>query len=107
MVTGECIILLDIYIHVLVMVVDHSRLKLFRPSLWMTQDVLIHNLVSCFESFGGMPKFLLTDNMKTVMDEARTLRRKGKVNERFSRPLQKTLVSNCFHALLPHAIYAV
>lgn len=76
--TGEMI-----RVHILVMVVGHSRLRLFRPSLWMTQDVLIHNLVSCFESLGGVPKVLLTDNMKTVMDEARTLHRRGKVNERF------------------------
>lgn len=70
-------------INVLVMVIGHSRLKLMRPSLWMTQDVLIDHLVSCFESLGGVPKVLLTDNMKTVMDEARTKYHKGTINNRF------------------------
>ena len=76
--TGEVI-----NINVLVMVMGFSRLKLMRPSLWMSQDVLIHNLVECFEALGGVPSVLVTDNMKTVMDKARTQYQSGKVNSRF------------------------
>lgn len=76
--TGEVISM-----NVLVMVMGFSRLKLMRPSLWMTQDVLIHSLVECFEALGGVPHVLVTDNMKTVMDKARTQYQKGKVNSRF------------------------
>lgn len=76
--TGE-----EIKVNVLVMLMGHSRLRIYKPSLWMTQDVLIHLLIEGFESFGGVPAVILTDNMKTVMDTARTEHRKGKVNERF------------------------
>ena len=38
-----------------------------------------------FETFGGVPQELLTDNMKTVMDKPRTEYGKGKVNARFQQ----------------------
>ena len=38
-----------------------------------------------FETFGGVPEELLTDNMKTVMDQPRTAYSKGKVNPRFAQ----------------------
>ena len=77
--TGE-----RITVNILVLLMGNSRLRIYRPSLWMTQDILIHLLVECFESLGGVPRVLLTDNMRTVMDEARTQSRKGKVNARFA-----------------------
>lgn len=40
-------------------------------------------MVECFEDLGGVPKILLTDNMKTVMDESRTKYQRGKVNAKF------------------------
>lgn len=76
--TGEII-----HVNVLVMILGHSRVRIYRPSLWMTQDVLIHLLIEGFESFGGVPKVLLTDNMKSVMDVARYRYNKGKINDRF------------------------
>src|SRR5699024_9292879 len=36
-----------------------------------------------FEAIGGVPKTILVDNMKTVMDESRTAHKPGVVNERF------------------------
>ena len=72
-----------ITVNTLVLLLGHSRLRVYKPSLWMTQDVLIHLLVECFETLGGVPRVLLTDNMRTVMDTARTSYRKGKVNDRF------------------------
>lgn len=74
----------QISLHVLVLIMGHSRFRVYKPSLWMTQDVLIHLLIECFEALGGVPAVLLTDNMKTVMDVARTREHKGKVNERFA-----------------------
>lgn len=76
--TGE-----EVTVNVLVLIMGNSRFRIYKPSLWMTQDVLIHLLVEGFEAFGGVPEVMLTDNMKTVMDVARTEHRKGKVNERF------------------------
>lgn len=49
----------------------------------MTQDVLLHLLTECFETLGGVPSLILSDNMKTIMDEARTTYQKGKVNVKF------------------------
>lgn len=40
-------------------------------------------LAESFEAIGGVPKTILVDNMKTVMDESRTAYKPGKVNERF------------------------
>ena len=40
-------------------------------------------LMESFEAIGGVPKTLLVDNMKTVMDEPRTSYKPGKINERF------------------------
>ena len=77
--TGE-----KISLNVLVLIMGSSRFRIYKPSLWMTQDVLIHLLVECFETLGGVPNVLLTDNMKTVMDAARTPSSKGKINERFA-----------------------
>lgn len=77
--TGE-----TVTVNVLVLILGCSRLRIYKPSLWMTQDILIHLLVECFETLGGVPRVLLTDNMKTVMEVARTPNRKGKVNDRFA-----------------------
>lgn len=76
--TGELI-----HINILVLILGNSRFKVYKPALNMTQDTLMHLLTECFESLGGVPKILLTDNMKTVMDIARTSYTKGKVNAKF------------------------
>ncbi|MGN1393273.1 MAG: hypothetical protein ACI4V7_04340 [Succinivibrionaceae bacterium] len=52
-------------------------------SLNKTQDVLLHFLDYAFEVFGGVPQEILTDNMLTVMNEARTPNKAGKVNNKF------------------------
>ena len=45
--------------------------------------MLFSFLNDAFEVFGGVPNELLTDNMKTVMDDARTEHYKGKINSKF------------------------
>jgi hypothetical protein len=54
-------------------------------SLHKTQDVLFHFLNKSFETIGGVPKTIVTDNMKTVMEESRTEYRSGKVNTKFQQ----------------------
>ena len=76
--TGEIIT-----IHVLVLILGYSRFRVYKPALKMTQDVLLHLLTECFETLGGVPSVILSDNMKTVMDEARTTYKKGKINIKF------------------------
>lgn len=72
-------------INVAVLVLSHSRFRFFHLSLNKTQESLFSFLTQCFEKMGGVPEQLVTDNMKTVMDEARTEFHKGKINQSFSQ----------------------
>ena len=68
-----------------VLILSYSRFRVYKLSIDKTQDVLLSFLDESFETFGGVPKELLFDNMKTVMDEARTNYSKGKVNNKFQQ----------------------
>lgn len=70
---------------ILAVVYSYSRFKVYQLSFTKTQDVLFHLLANAFEIAGGVPKKLRTDNMKTVMDEARTDYRSGKINTKFKQ----------------------
>ncbi len=70
-------------IHIMVLLLGHSRMRIYKPAINMTQDTLMHLLVEAFEDLGGIPRQILTDNMKTVMDTARTQTFAGVVNRRF------------------------
>src|SRR5699024_9147960 len=77
-----------IEVNVAGLILSHSRLRLFHMSTSKSQAVLNHFLTESFERLGGEPKELWTDNMKTVMDIARTEYSKGKINvkvEQFAR----------------------
>ena len=76
--TGEMIV-----INILVLMMGYSRFRVYNLSLSKTQDILFHFIDRSFEIIGGIPKQLLTDNMKTVMDEPRTEYSKGKINPKF------------------------
>ena len=60
-----------------------SQLLEYSLSLTKKQEALFHYLDQAFKIAGGVPKRLKTDNMKTVMDVARTEFQKGKVNNKF------------------------
>jgi transposase len=77
---GETVI-----VNIFVLILSYSRYRVYRISLTKTQDVLFNFLDDAFNTFGGVPGELLTDNMKTVMDEARTKHFKGKVNNKFAQ----------------------
>jgi len=70
-------------INVCVLLLGHSRFRTYLLSLSKSQSVLLSFLIESFEIIGGVPKTILTDNMKTVMDEPRTEYREGKINQRF------------------------
>lgn len=74
-----------VVVNIFVLILSYSRFRVYRISLTKTQDVLFSFLDDVFNTFGGVPKELLTDNMKTVMDEARTKYFKGKVNNKFAQ----------------------
>lgn len=78
--TGEVI-----NINIFVLILSYSRFRIYRLSLEKTQDILFSFLNESFEVFGGVPKELLTDNMKTVMDQPRTAYQSGKVNNKFQQ----------------------
>lgn len=64
---------------------SYSRFRVYRVSLSKTQDILLSFLDDAFETLGGVPDEIVTDNMKTVMDEARTEYYAGKVNNKFQQ----------------------
>jgi len=72
-------------VNVFVMLLSYSRFRVYYLSLTKTQDILFNFLDSAFETIGGVPQELLTDNMKTIMDDARTAYSSGKVNARFAQ----------------------
>lgn len=74
-----------IELNIFSIVFSYSRYSVNFISLTKKQGALFHYLDQAFESAGGVPKFLKTDNMKTVMDEARTEYSSGKVNNRFQQ----------------------
>lgn len=76
--TGEVI-----RINIFTMILGYSRFRILKPSLFMTQDVVMHLMVEMFEAIGGVPEEIITDNMKTVMDTPRTKKYKGGVNKHF------------------------
>lgn len=78
--TGEVII-----VHVFVLLLSYSRFRVYRLSLTKTQEILFHFLDDAFATFGGVPREIVTDNMKTVMDVARTEYNPGKVNIKFQQ----------------------
>ena len=77
---GETVI-----INVFVLLLSYSRFRVYRLSISKTQDVLFNFLDGAFEVFGGVPQEIVTDNMSTVMDVARTEKFGGKVNSKFQQ----------------------
>lgn len=75
----------QVEVNIFVLLLSFSRFRVYRVSLTKTQDILFSFLDDAFEVFGGIPGELVTDNMKTVMDQARTECFQGKVNVRFQQ----------------------
>lgn len=72
-------------INIFVLLLSFSRFRVYRVSLSKCQDVLLSFLDDAFETFDGVPQEILTDNMKTVMDNARTEYNHGTINSRFNQ----------------------
>lgn len=75
----------QVEVNVAVLLLSYSRFRAFHLSISKSQRVLLSFLTEAFEAFGGVPDEIVTDNMKTVMDEARTEYSIGKVNPKFSQ----------------------
>lgn len=74
-----------IEVNIFVLLLSFSRYRIYRMSMTKSQDILFLFLDDAFQTFGGVPAEIVTDNMKTVMDEPRTKGSKGKVNIRFQQ----------------------
>lgn len=74
-----------LFVNVGVLLLAYSRFRTFYLSISKSQSILMSFLIESFEALGGVPKVIVTDNMKTVMDESRTEYSKGVVNERFDQ----------------------
>lgn len=73
-----------IEVNVGALVLGYSRFRVFTLTLRKTQDVLFSFLTEAFEKIGGVPKEIVTDNPKTIMDMPRREDSPGKVNSRFA-----------------------
>ncbi|MGI6545082.1 MAG: IS21 family transposase [Fastidiosipilaceae bacterium] len=88
----------QIKVNVLSMVLSYSRFRLFVLTTSRIQSILISAMTEFFETIGGVPHEILSDNLRSVMDEARTEYQKGKVNERFAQFSRD--MGFCVHACL-------
>jgi transposase len=75
----------QVEVNVAVLLLSYSRFRAFHLSVSKSQRVLLSFLTEAFEALGGVPSEIITDNMKTVMDEARTEYSAGKVNSKFAQ----------------------
>lgn len=74
-----------LYVNVLVLTLSFSRFKTYHISLSKTQTMLLSFLTESFEILGGVPKTMMVDNMKTIMDQPRRKYQKGIVNVKFDQ----------------------
>ena len=58
-------------INIFLIVLGHSRYKYIELTSDRSQNTLFKCLINAFEFFDGMPKEILFDNMKTVVDHAK------------------------------------
>ncbi|WP_257129712.1 IS21 family transposase, partial [Bacillus thuringiensis] len=74
-----------VFVNVAVLLLSYSRFRFFHLNISKSQSVLLSFMTEAFEAFGGVLKMIVTDNMKTVMDETRTEPFSGTINNKFSQ----------------------
>ena len=72
-------------VNIFVLILSFSRYRVYRMVPTKSQDVLFFCLDDAFTVFGGVPEEIVTDNMKTIMDQPGTRGSKGKINIRFQQ----------------------
>lgn len=70
-------------INIFLMLLGYSRMKYIELTLDRNQDTLMMAMINGFRYFGGIPKEILFDNMKTVVDQSRTNYQEAVINETF------------------------
>lgn len=70
-------------INIFLMLLGYSRTKYIELTINKNQDTLMMAMINGFRYFGGIPKEIIFDNMKTVVDRSRTNYQEAIINETF------------------------
>lgn len=70
-------------INIFLMLLGYSRTKYFELTIDKNQETLMMAMINGFRYFQGVPKEIIFDNMKTVIDRSRTNYQQAVVNETF------------------------
>lgn len=70
-------------LNIFVFILGFSRYSIYYVSLDKRQSTIFAFLSDAFKKLGGVPGVIVTDNLKTVMDKARSEYYKGSINAKF------------------------
>ena len=70
-------------VNIFLMVLGYSRYKFMMITTDRSQQTLFNCMIKAFEFFGGVPKEILFDNMKTVVDHSKSSFSKTVFNQNF------------------------
>lgn len=70
-------------INIFLIILGYSRMKYFCLTLDRSQDTLIESMIESFKYFNGVPKEILFDNMRTVVDYSKSNYQEAILNETF------------------------
>lgn len=70
-------------INIFLMLLGYSRTKYIELTIDRNQDTLMMAMINGFRYFQGVPKEIIFDNMKTVVDQSRTNYQDAVINETF------------------------
>lgn len=69
--------------NIFLILLGFSRLKYIELTLDRSQDTVFKSMINAFHYFGGIPKEIIFDNMKTVVDHAKSNYTEAVLNESF------------------------
>lgn len=70
-------------LNIFVFILGYSRYSIYYVSLDKKQSTIFAFLSDAFKKLGGVPRVIVTDNLKTVMDKARSEYYEGRINTKF------------------------
>ena len=70
-------------INIFLMILGYSRSKYIELTIGRNQDTLMMAMINGFRYFQGVPKEIIFDNMRTVVDQSRTNYQNAIINETF------------------------
>lgn len=70
-------------INIFLMLLGYSRTKYLELTIDRSQETLMNSMINGFRYFGGVPKEIIFDNMRTVVDQSRTNYHDAVINETF------------------------